>query len=125
MPLGQGIDLMLSEDATLSQAIRVERKSIQQVIAKVVQAFESGGRLFYAGAGTSGRLGVLDASEIPPTFRAPREQVQGIIAGDRANAAHAPGGIMAYLPAERQRQRQLDIESITLTFSNLMSRGGQ
>jgi N-acetylmuramic acid 6-phosphate etherase len=83
MPLGQGIDLMLSEDATLSQAIRAERKSIQQVIAKVVQAFESGGRLFYAGAGTSGRLGVLDASEIPPTFRAPREQVQGIIAGGR------------------------------------------
>jgi N-acetylmuramic acid 6-phosphate etherase len=83
MPLGQGIDLMLSEDATLSQAIRAERKSIQLVITKVVQAFESGGRLFYAGAGTSGRLGVLDASEIPPTFRAPREQVQGIIAGGR------------------------------------------
>jgi len=83
MPLGKGIDLMLSEDATLSQAIRAERKSIQQVITKVVKAFESGGRLFYAGAGTSGRLGVLDASEIPPTFRAPREQVQGIIAGGR------------------------------------------
>jgi N-acetylmuramic acid 6-phosphate etherase len=48
-----------------------------------VKAFQSGGRLFYVGAGTSGRLGVLDASEIPPTFRAPREQVQGIIAGGR------------------------------------------
>jgi N-acetylmuramic acid 6-phosphate etherase len=83
MPLGQGIDLMLTEDAALSQAIRLERKSIQRVITEVIRAFESGGRLFYAGAGTSGRLGVLDASEIPPTFRAPREQVQGIIAGGR------------------------------------------
>jgi N-acetylmuramic acid 6-phosphate etherase len=46
-----------------------------------VRAFEQGGRLFYAGAGTSGRLGVLDASECPPTFRTPRDMVQGIIAG--------------------------------------------
>ncbi|MEQ1749487.1 MAG: N-acetylmuramic acid 6-phosphate etherase [Prosthecobacter sp.] len=81
MPLGRGIDLMLVEDASLMPAIRSEKKAITQVIAEVIRAFESGGRLFYAGAGTSGRLGVLDASEIPPTFRAPREQVQGIIAG--------------------------------------------
>ena len=83
MPLAQGIELMLTEDATLTQAIRSERKHILQVITEVVRAFQTGGRLFYAGAGTSGRLGVLDASEIPPTFRAPREQVQGIIAGGR------------------------------------------
>lgn len=83
MPLAKGIDLMLSEDAVLTQAIRAERKNITRVITQVVRAFQSGGRLFYVGAGTSGRLGVLDASEIPPTFRAPREQVQGIIAGGR------------------------------------------
>jgi N-acetylmuramic acid 6-phosphate etherase len=83
MPLSQGIELMLSEDGRLTQAIRAERKNIQRVITEVVSAFQSGGRLFYVGAGTSGRLGVLDASEIPPTFRAPREQVQGIIAGGR------------------------------------------
>ena len=81
MPLGRGIDLMLAEDASLMPAIRREKKSITRVITEVIRAFKSGGRLFYAGAGTSGRLGVLDASEIPPTFRAPREQVQGIIAG--------------------------------------------
>ena len=81
MPLGRGIDLMLAEDASLMPAIRREKKAITRVITEVIRAFKSGGRLFYAGAGTSGRLGVLDASEIPPTFRAPREQVQGIIAG--------------------------------------------
>jgi N-acetylmuramic acid 6-phosphate etherase len=81
--LSDGIDLMLSEDATLPAAIRQERKAITRLIAEVVSAFQNSGRLFYVGAGTSGRLGVLDASEIPPTFRAPREQVQGIIAGGR------------------------------------------
>ena len=83
MPVARGIELMLSEDATLTLAIRQERKAIARVILEVVRAFQHGGRLIYAGAGTSGRLGVLDASEIPPTFRAPREQVQGIIAGGR------------------------------------------
>ena len=83
MPLSKGIELMLSEDAKLSAAIRAESRSIQKVITRVVRAFQNGGRLIYVGAGTSGRLGVLDASEIPPTFRAPREQVQGIIAGGR------------------------------------------
>lgn len=83
LPLSSGIELMLTEDAALTQAIRKEKKAIARVITEVVRAFQSGGRLFYVGAGTSGRLGVLDASEIPPTFRAPREQVQGIIAGGR------------------------------------------
>jgi N-acetylmuramic acid 6-phosphate etherase len=83
MPIARGIELMLSEDATLTLAIRQERKAIARVILEVVRAFQHGGRLIYAGAGTSGRLGVLDASEIPPTFRASREQVQGIIAGGR------------------------------------------
>jgi N-acetylmuramic acid 6-phosphate etherase len=83
MPLLAGIDLMLAEDATIPAAIRQERAAITRLIRQVAHAFQNGGRLFYVGAGTSGRLGVLDASEIPPTFRAPREQVQGIIAGGR------------------------------------------
>lgn len=81
--LGQGVDLMLAEDAAIPAAIRKEKALIVQTVEQVIRAFESGGRLFYVGAGTSGRLGVLDASEIPPTFRAPREQVQGLIAGGR------------------------------------------
>ncbi|MES2738104.1 MAG: N-acetylmuramic acid 6-phosphate etherase [Verrucomicrobiota bacterium] len=83
LSLGAGIELMLSEDAQIPAAILAEKRHISRVVAQVVRAFQNGGRLFYAGAGTSGRLGVLDASEIPPTFRAPREQVQGIIAGGR------------------------------------------
>ncbi|HYF35500.1 MAG TPA: N-acetylmuramic acid 6-phosphate etherase [Prosthecobacter sp.] len=83
LPLDQGIALMLQEDSAIPEAILAETALIQKVVRRVIRAFESEGRLFYAGAGTSGRLGVLDASEIPPTFRAPREQVQGLIAGGR------------------------------------------
>ncbi len=83
MTLSRGVELMLAEDAGVPPAILKEKPQITQAISKVVEAFQTGGRLFYAGAGTSGRLGVLDASEIPPTFRAPREQVQGLIAGGR------------------------------------------
>lgn len=81
MPLGAAVEMMLAEDATIPAALRSEKASIVWVIKQIIHAFGHQGRLFYVGAGTSGRLGVLDASECPPTFRAPREQVQGIIAG--------------------------------------------
>ena len=81
MPLSAAVDLMLSEDALVPDALRAERSDIVWTVGKIIRAFRNGGRLFYVGAGTSGRLGVLDASECPPTFRVPREQVQGIIAG--------------------------------------------
>ena len=84
MPVSEGIALMLSEDATLPAAIEKESAAIEWTINEVVRAFAEGGRLFYTGAGTSGRLGVLDASECPPTFRVPGDQVQGIIAGGRS-----------------------------------------
>jgi N-acetylmuramic acid 6-phosphate etherase len=75
------IDLMLGEDKRLPAAIAKEKAGIEKVVRAVTKAFKSGGRLFYVGAGTSGRLGILDASECPPTFRADPEMVQGIIAG--------------------------------------------
>jgi N-acetylmuramic acid 6-phosphate etherase len=81
IPLGQAVDLFLDEDSQLPAAIAREKNKIVRVIGWVRDAFKNGGRLFYCGAGTSGRLGVLDASECPPTFRADPEQVQGIIAG--------------------------------------------
>ena len=81
MPLNDAVGLMLREDASVPQALMAERAGIVWVVQKIIAAFRAGGRLFYVGAGTSGRLGVLDASECPPTFRVPREQVQGIIAG--------------------------------------------
>jgi len=72
---------MLSEDSKIPRAILAERGKIERVVKMIAQAFRRGGRLFYVGAGTSGRLGVLDASECPPTFRSEPEMVQGIIAG--------------------------------------------
>ena len=77
----EAIKLMLSEDAKIPAAILLESKKIEQAVGFIATAFKRGGRLFYIGAGTSGRLGVLDASECPPTFRTSPELVQGIIAG--------------------------------------------
>jgi|TARA_Y100001934_G_scaffold30413_1_gene33591 N-acetylmuramic acid 6-phosphate etherase len=81
MPLGKAVDLFLKEDRQLPKAIAREKNKIVRVIGWVRDTFQNNGRLFYSGAGTSGRLGVLDASECPPTFRTDPEQVQGIIAG--------------------------------------------
>jgi N-acetylmuramic acid 6-phosphate etherase len=72
---------MLSEDAKIPQKLSTQVGKIEKVTEFIARAFRHGGRLFYVGAGTSGRLGVLDASECPPTFRSPPERVQGIIAG--------------------------------------------
>lgn len=83
MPLAQAIELMLAEDATLPGKILTESAHVAWTVEAVTQAFASGGRLIYCGAGTSGRLGVLDASECPPTFRTPASLVQGIMAGGR------------------------------------------
>jgi N-acetylmuramic acid 6-phosphate etherase len=75
------IELFLSEDARIPAALRRESRNIERAVGWIADAFRNGGRLFYVGAGTSGRLGVLDASECPPTFRSDPEMVQGIIAG--------------------------------------------
>ncbi len=75
------VDLISAEDATVVGAIRAVRLEIAQAVDLVVAAFDRGGRLIYVGAGTSGRLGVLDASECPPTFGTPPNMVVGIIAG--------------------------------------------
>jgi N-acetylmuramic acid 6-phosphate etherase len=69
------------EDARVAPAVRRELPKIARAVDVIVKAFGRGGRLFYVGAGTSGRLAVLDATECPPTFGAPRSMVQAIIAG--------------------------------------------
>jgi len=77
------VELINSEDRTVPEAVGAERRNIAAAIDRIVDCFRAGGRLFYVGAGTSGRLGVLDASECPPTFGVKRSLVQGIIAGGR------------------------------------------
>src|SRR4029077_14372574 len=75
------VDLINAEDATVAAAGHAERANLARAIDLVLGAFQAGGRLLYVGAGTSGRLGVLDAAECPPTFGSPPTQVVGIIAG--------------------------------------------
>lgn len=77
------------EDRLVADAVGREIPAIARAVDAVAAAFENGGRLFYIGAGTSGRLGVLDASECPPTFSAPPELVQGIMAGGEAALSRA------------------------------------
>ncbi|HET9684291.1 MAG TPA: N-acetylmuramic acid 6-phosphate etherase [Gemmatimonadaceae bacterium] len=90
-PLGI-VDLMLAEDRTVPDAVATQRERIADAIAAAESTFRGGGRLFYVGAGTSGRLGVLDASECPPTFGTDPEMVQGIIAGGVAALTRAQEG---------------------------------
>jgi N-acetylmuramic acid 6-phosphate etherase len=81
LSLSRAVALMIDEESRIGKALRKERRKIQRSVEIIVAALHRGGRLFYVGAGTSGRLGVLDAAECPPTFRLPPERVQGIIAG--------------------------------------------
>ena len=75
------VALMNAEDRTVAEAVATQRDEIASAITILEGVFRAGGRLFYVGAGTSGRLGILDASECPPTFGTDPEMVQGIIAG--------------------------------------------
>lgn len=79
------LELINQEDALVPEAVRLALSQVERAVDEIVLRWQRGGRLFYFSAGTSGRLGVLDASECPPTFSSPPEQVQGFIAGgDRA-----------------------------------------
>ncbi len=85
VPTIEMLAVINDEDARVAQAVRAELPAIAAVVDAVAERFRRGGRLFYVGAGTSGRLGVLDASECPPTFSVDAGLVRGIIAGgDRA-----------------------------------------
>ena len=77
------LKIINDEDALVVPAVRAELPYIAEAVEIIVDAFQRGGRLIYAGAGTSGRLGVLDAAECPPTFGSPPDLVQGLIAGGK------------------------------------------
>src|ERR1700690_2242260 len=85
----QVLSIINNEDRKVAEAVSRQLPAIARAVDAIVAAMEKGGRLFYIGAGTSGRLGVLDAAECPPTFGAPPELVQGIIAGGEAALAHS------------------------------------
>src|SRR2546423_2041743 len=81
LPVGEIVRLMNEEDGQVSGAVARVLADVANVVERVVERLKNGGRLFYVGTGTSGRLGVLDAAECPPTFGVQPELVQGIIAG--------------------------------------------
>ena len=81
LPTLEMLRVINDEDRKVAESITPELPNIARAVDAIVNAFTRGGRLFYIGAGTSGRLGVLDASECPPTFSVPPDMVQGIIAG--------------------------------------------
>src|SRR5271157_5902328 len=89
LPTEEVLRIINAEDRKVADAVDREIPAIARAVDAIVEAFQRGGRLFYIGAGTSGRLGVLDASECPPTFSAPPEMVQGIIAGGPAALSRA------------------------------------
>src|ERR1700676_1770840 len=83
------LEIINQEDEKMAGAVAAEIPRIATAVDAVAEVIRKGGRLFYIGAGTSGRLGVLDAAECPPTFHVSPELVQGIIAGGEAALARA------------------------------------
>lgn len=83
-PTAEVLRLINAEDARVAAAVAAELPAIEAVVERVVAAFAAGGRLIYVGAGTSGRLGVLDAAECPPTYGTDPRQVRALLAGGDA-----------------------------------------
>jgi N-acetylmuramic acid 6-phosphate etherase len=86
------VEVFVEEEKFVQEALRVAVGELTKGIEIVAESLRNGGRLFYVGAGSSGRIGVLDASEIPPTFGAPRDLVQGVIAGGVTALYHSAEG---------------------------------
>lgn len=103
------VDLINAEDRMVAEAVHEEREEIARAIDIIVECFRKGGRLFYVGAGTSGRLGVLDAAEMPPTYRTDPEMVQGIIAGGPPALVRAQEGAEDH---PEQGARDIDERSV-------------
>lgn len=87
------VQLMNREDAKVASAVAAEAEAVAEAVTVIADRMKSGGRLVYIGAGTSGRLGVLDASECPPTFNTPPELVVGLIAGGDTALRKAAEGV--------------------------------
>src|SRR3954465_12805461 len=100
------VELISAEDRTVAEAVATQREAIAQAIEIAERTFRAGGRLFYVGAGTSGRLGVLDAAECPPTYGSDPSMVQGIIAGGEAALTTAQEGA-----EDRPQDAKADIAS--------------
>jgi len=109
------VSAMNAEDRSVAEAVGKTLPEVARAVDSIVSAFNAGGRLIYIGAGTSGRLGVLDASECPPTFGVPPEMVVGLIAGGREAVVSAVEGA-----EDRTEAGAADLEGIALTSTDVV-----
>lgn len=109
------VELMNSEDAAVTSAVASESKAVAAAIDIITERMKAGGRLVYIGAGTSGRLGVLDAAECPPTFRTEPWQVVGVIAGGSDALTRAIEGA-----EDDASQADKDLADIQLSSSDVL-----
>lgn len=111
----QIVDLINAEDATVPQAVATQRDHIARAIELAERTFRAGGRLIYVGAGTSGRLGVLDAAECPPTFGTDPSMVQALIAGGAPALTRAQEGA-----EDRPADAARDLDALAVGASDLV-----
>lgn len=104
------LQLMNDEDATVPAAVRAALPAIEAAVNVITAGLRRGGRLVYVGAGTSGRLGVLDSAECPPTFSTPPEQIVGVIAGGQPALTQAVEGAEDSPELAVRDLRALDID---------------
>src|SRR5690625_726436 len=109
------LKIINDEDKQIAYAIEKELKTISILVEKVYQSLSRGGRLFYIGAGTSGRLGVMDSSECVPTFMVPKDMIQTIMAGGRDAFEHAIEGA-----EDDEIQGELDLKERDLTNKDVV-----
>ncbi|WP_440894695.1 N-acetylmuramic acid 6-phosphate etherase [Amphibacillus sp. Q70] len=111
----EALTVMNQEDMKVAVAIKKVLPQLELAVREIVTAFESGGRLIYLGAGTSGRLGVLDAAECPPTFGTPKEMVVGLIAGGEDALIDAIEGA-----EDNSEMGESDLKNIHLTSQDVV-----
>ncbi|HAE39134.1 MAG TPA: N-acetylmuramic acid 6-phosphate etherase [Candidatus Riflebacteria bacterium] len=111
----EAVKIFINEDMAVAKAVEACSESIALTIELVLAAFRKGGRLIYTGAGTSGRLGVLDASECPPTFGVQPDMVMALIAGGKKAVTDAVEGAEDNVDAGRQ-----DLESIKFSKNDIL-----
>ena len=114
LDVGQAFDVFDREESKVTQAVSAERDAIIAAIELVVDRLQQGGRLIYVGAGTSGRLGLLDAVECPPTFQSPPEMVQARLAGGNAAFVRSVEG--AEDDAQAGAQAVADVGPLDVVF---------
>lgn len=115
MTVREAVAVMNQEDKNVAEAIGEVIPEIEEAVKIIIAQLEKGGRLIYTGAGTSGRLGVLDAAECPPTFGTPKEQVVGLIAGGQRAFTEAIEGSEDSLEMGKS-----DLEAIDLNENDVV-----